>query len=98
MSGQPQAGAVGMLPTARACRAPNRGGRCAAGYVLPAQATDMPVPCAASHPDRGLVLLSPTTPASAKGWPATVAGRPLLHPMLPFFVALRSHLLRWRNV
>jgi hypothetical protein len=45
-----------------------------------------------------LVLLSPTAPASAKGWPATVAGRPLLHPMLPFFVALRSRLLRWRNV
>jgi hypothetical protein len=45
-----------------------------------------------------LALLSPTTPASAKGWPATVAGQPLLHPMLPLFVALRSHLLRWRNV
>jgi|GEM_PF-4480109 len=98
MGGQLPFGTAGMQPAARAGSAPNRGGRCAAGYVLPAQATDMPVPGAASRPDRGSALLPPTTPASAKGWPATAAGQPLVHQMLPFFAALRSLLLRWRNV
>ena len=97
MTGHLQLGAVGLSPAAQPCSAPNRGGRCAAWCVLPAQATDMPVPCAAAYPDRGSALLSATSPASTKGWPAIAAGQPFVHVMLQIFSALRSRLLCWRN-
>lgn len=97
MREQPQAGAVDMLPTARPCSAPKRGGRCAAWCVLPAQVTDMPLPCAASHAGRGFALLSATPPASTKGWPAIVAGQPFVHVLVQIFTVLPSRLLRWRN-